>query len=337
MIKKYFLIIFTNLLIPFFIYPFILETERTIWIPWTPDHTQLWENYELLDNSKSQFRRNEYFEDMQTLIQRDIHWETLCNLLTEHTGTTVLFPPLGFAILDKQNNELLGTIRFNLSSKNGYFSLGYGLKTSARYQKLGSEIGQYIIQLINLYYQYPIPTLKKGISKSTFMAEWYKQAKQQDVDFAKLLDYFDKNPTTLQGLTACVDITNQSSLNILYRNGMKPIEIECTKYYVEKEPHFYCFAFLLLYPCNDFPEKNYFESVAQDILSRNSNRIQYVETLLKNIFHISHNWCYLSLNRKEKSQLKLVQAKIISTEFLSDITSRLQEIQKYEPPYCFIQ
>ena len=39
-----------------------IETERTLLIPWTIDHSREWEIIELQDNEPSYFCRNDYFE-----------------------------------------------------------------------------------------------------------------------------------------------------------------------------------------------------------------------------------------------------------------------------------
>ena len=314
-----------------------LETNHTRWVPWTTEHTQLWENYELLDESPSQFRRNEYFEDMQTLVQRDNNWHIFSTLLYAHTKATLIFPSLGFAIFEKENNELLCAIRFNLSSTVGYLSLSYGLKESARHKKLGTEIANLAFKLIDHYIASPFVSLKKDMSKNMFMQEWYEQGKLQKPNFDKLLDFFEKTPTALQGLTASVDIINPASLVILHRNGMQPVEIECAKYYVHEGVNFFCFNISLIYPAIVDLNQEYINNLMLNILSRDQNQIDLTHNFLKNIFNITPDWLYLSLNREKKADLKLVQSKLISSTFLSDITIQVKTIQRCEPPYCFIQ
>jgi len=315
-----------------------LETDHTRWVPWTIEHTQSWEHYELLDKSPSQFRRNEYFEDMPTLIQRDTNWQIFSNLVHAHTETTPIFPSLGFAILEKENNELIGSLRFKLSSTKGYLSLSYGLKESVRHKKLGTEIAHLIFKLIDYYVGHPFISFKKNLCKGMFMQEWYEQGKLPNPNFNKLLDFFEKTPIKLHGLTASVDIINPASLVILYRQGMQPIEIECAKYYVHEGPNLFCFNITLAYPAITLGlNQEYINNLVLNILSRDQNRITLAENFLKNIFNVTPEWIYLSLNREEKANLRLVQSKLISSTFLSDITIQVKTIQRCEPPYCFIQ
>lgn len=312
------------------------ETERTFWVPWTLEYTALWEEYECSDLSPAHFRRNDYFEDIPTLLQRDTHWQTFCSLLAEYTKTSPIFPALGFAIIDKETRELLGIVRLKLSTRAKYLSLGYGLKPSARHQKLGSEIAAHVIKLINMHYQTPISTLKETVTKDMFMESWYEQGKQEKPDFNMLLNFFDENPAPLEGLTAFVNIINQPSLNILYNHGMDAVEVECSKYYLKQEPHLFSFSVLLLYPTNK-PTNKVIDLLVHDLLSRDMIRIEQTESILKHNFHIPAHWNYLKLNREEKAQLKLVYAKVIEVESLDDISMLPKTIHTYESPYCFVK
>ena len=301
-----------------------------IWVPWTIEHTQLWEEYEQEDSAISYFRRNEYFEDMQTLLQRDAHWHTFCDLLHKKINSSCIFPSPGFAILDKQTHELLGTIQLKLSSRTGYLSLSYGLKKTVRDQKLGSEIAFHIKKIIDLNLSSYIPTLKQNVSKNMFMAEWYEQGKQEQPNFDTLLDFFESEPILLKGFNAFVDINNQPSLAILHHIGIQPVEIECTMYHVTQDLTIFCFSILLSYPTVTEPYNEYINTMIHDILSRDAHRIQQAQLLLQELFKIPSHWQYLALNREEKKHLKYVQSKSVSTLLLSDVNLQIKTIDLHE-------
>ncbi len=325
----------------FFLYTIVtavhLETDRTLWIPWTLEHTQQWEYIEQDDSTMSQFRRNEFFENIQTLIQRDSNWEIFCTLLQKKTDSAIIFPCLGFAILDKISNELIGAIRFNFSSTKGYVTLSYGLKESVRHQKLGHEVAALAIKLIHESIGLPFASFKTGIAKSVFMAEWQEQGKLAKPNFNALLQLFDENTISLKGLTAFVDLINQPSLAILLKHGMQAAEVECSKYYLHEEPNLYCFNILLIYPATTTYNQEYIDDLMSDILSRDNTLIQNTHDLLKTTFSIPQDWVYLNLNRDEKALLKLVQSKIITTTFLSSVKVKIKTTQVCEFPYCFVQ
>jgi len=316
MLKKYiiFIIIFlcTQLL-----YAMTIETERTLWVPWTPEHTQLWETYEQQDTSTSNFRRNEYFEDMQTLIQRDKNLDILYNLLSEHTRTSFIIPSLGFAILDKKTNELIGTTLFKLSSKKEYLSVSHSLKHSIRCKKFGSEVVAQIVSFINTYKESPIPTLKEKNTKEMFTTAWHEQGKQEKPNFDTLLNFFEKKTIYLKGIFVYIDSINHPSLAIAHNNNIQVDEIECNIYHVHEGPNFFSFNIVLVYPSLTNSHNEY-NIVVQNLLSKDNTRIQYTYNVLKKMFNIPSDWIYISLTRDEKKYLNLIKTKYISTLLLSD-------------------
>jgi hypothetical protein len=327
-------IIITQPLISNFDY---VETTRTYWTPWTTQHSQQWEECELSDSTVSHFRRNEYFEDITTLTQRDSHWNTLCNLLNNHCGASFIFPHLGFAIFDKINNSLIGTIRFKPSSKAGYLSFGYGLRQDVRHQKLGAEIIEKIINLTHQSIGLPIATLKKEVSKNNFMAQWHKNGNKKEINFDNLLELFDKHPTSLCGIIGSVDMRNQGSLSILIRNKMQPTEIQCSKYYLENGSHLFAVDFSCTYPISQEYTTPTLEALITNILSRDAIRIEDAENRLKEIFNIPDDWGYLALSRAEKAELRL-KATIESTAFFSELNAIKKISSHYHlPPYCFVK
>ena len=314
-----------------------IETERTIWQPWTVEHSQQWEEIELRDESISHFRRNEYFETMDELTIRDKNWLLLSDYIHEHLDNNVIFPDLGFAIIRKADHELIGTIRIKLNNKQGYFSFGYGLRHDMHNQKVGQEIIKTLTTLSDTLIKLPITTFKDGISKDLFMRGWYVQGKKEKPDFAQLLSYFSEQTQPFQGIIAAVSLNNQASLAVLIRNGMQPFEIECEKYYLNNNKNLYSFDFLLQDPSQQEYTQQTIKNLTTDILSRDQDCIDQAENKLKELFNIPSNWKYLQLCRAEKARLKtMVQS--ISVTLYSDInnTKNLTS-QTHYPPYCFIK
>lgn len=316
--------------------PTPLETERTYWVPWTPEHTAQWELLEQEDTSISFSRRNEFFEDVHTLVQRDTHWNTFCNNLYKNNKMNIPFNGFEFAIIDKQNNDLLGFLKLNFIKKQHYLTLSYGIKQPARDKKLGHEIVALAIQLINQNSETGVISLKKDISKEMFWAKWYEQGKKETPDFDALLYFFEKTPVAIKGLLAAVDIINQPSLNLLVRYGMQPIEIVCSHYYLQERTNLFDFDIILAYPATPENNNERINQLTQNILSRDTQRIDNAYSFLKNTFNIPEDWQYYALNRQEKQQLQLMQSTHITTQF-SDVKNRIKSLEVYAPPYCFVQ
>jgi len=314
-----------------------IETARTYWTAWTIQHSQQWEQFELSDATVSHFRRNEYFEDTKSITLRDSNWISLCQYIESNNNNAFIFPPLGFAIFDKLNNNLIGTIRFKPSNKAGYLSFGYGLIEAVRHQKLGAEIIEKVIFIVNQSIGLPIATLKKEISKNNFMEQWHIHGNKENINLNSLRELFDKNTTSLQGIIGSVDMRNQGSLSLLIRNKMQPTEIQCSKYYLENNTHLFAIDFSCIYPISKEYTTPTLETLIENILSRDLIRIKDAENRLKEIFNIPDNWDYLALSRAEKAELKLT-ATIESTAFFSELNA-IKKISSYYhlPPHCFIK
>jgi len=210
-----------------------LETARTTWVPWTADHSLEWEHKEKNDPNLGLFRRNQFFESPETLIIRDNNWKTLYTRLRNQTNTPRIFPDLGFAILDKTNNNLIGIVRFKTSERPGYLKLSYGFVPEIRNKKFGNEIMQKTIELVEKHINTPIVQWKKTSTKHTFHETWFCEGKKTSPHFNDLVELFDDTPTPLKGITASVDIINYPSIALLAKYGMQAIELECTKHYLE--------------------------------------------------------------------------------------------------------
>ena len=103
-------------------YCHIIETERTVWYPWTVAHSQEWELIEQQDTTISHYRRNDYFESMEELLTRDRNWLTLVDRARVHLGTDIIFPDLGFAIIHKVSQKLIGIITLKISDLKRHLS-----------------------------------------------------------------------------------------------------------------------------------------------------------------------------------------------------------------------
>jgi len=314
-----------------------IETERTIWQPWTIEHSQQWEKIELRDESISHFRRNEYLETIDELIIRDKNWLLLSDYIHEHLDNNVIFPDLGFAIIQKIDHELIGTIRIKPNNKQGYFSFGYGLRHDMHNQKIGQEIIKALTILSDTLIKSPIITFKDGTSKDHFMKEWHIQGKKEKPDFAQLFSYFSQKTQPFQGIIGTVSMNNQASLAVLIRNGMQPFEIECEKYYLDNNMNLYSFDVLLQYPSQQDYAQQTFTKLVTNILSRNQNLIDKAENKLKELFTIPSDWKYLQLSRAEKAQIKTI-VQSVSVMLYSEINQTKNiTSQIYYPPYCFIK
>lgn len=314
-----------------------IETERTIWQPWTPEHTREWETIEQLDTSIPYFYRNDFLETMDELIQRDTHWLTLCSQIESSIGAMLLFPPLGFAIINKINNQLIGTVRMKLCNTPGQLSFGFGLHPDMRNQHFGREILDKLIHLVSKSFTLPIAQFKQGITKQIFMDEWYYQGKQSIPDFDYLLSFFDTQSCPFKTLIGSVDIMNPASLSVLLRNNMEPFNITCDKYIIDKDLVSFSCNFLFRYPAQNHTANTYVKSLVADMLSKNSERIHNALQFIYQHFAIPAHVQYLSRKQSEKaffnSHERIALAITVTHPDITKTTIR----QKYYPPHCFIK
>ncbi len=329
------------LLLLFFIshtsYCHVLETERTIWLPWTIEHTQQWEGFESNDHEVAHFYRNDFLEPINELIQRDSHWLTLCDKIQSSIGAMMLFPHLGFAIINKLNNKLIGTVRMKLCNTPGELSFGFGLRPGLRNQHFGREILQQLIHLINQSIDLPIAQFKPGITKQAFMEEWHLEGKKTEPDFDHLFSFFHTESHPFKTLIGSVDIMNPSSLSVLIRNKMQPYSIVCSKYIIDKNTKFFSCDFLLQYPAKMHNSKPSCENLIPDMLSRNPQRINNALQFIHECFTVPTNCEYLSVSRTKKVLFK-PEEKIVSTlSFTNSDTVKRLVSQSYYPPHCFMK
>ena len=318
-----------------FIFSNVIETERTEWILWTSEHTQAWEEIESRIPGHSYFRRNDYFETIDELVTRDNNWAKLCNHIYMHYGQHILFPDLGYAIIRKSDQKLIGTIRIKMSNKVGYLSFGYALIPEVHNQKFGQEIIHTFIQLIDEYIGKPMIWFKQDIDRSIFMTAWKTEGKKDFPDLDFLFSFFSPHPESLQGVIASVDAYNQPSLVTLLKNGMRPCVIECEKYIFDDHPNLFTFDFFLEYPSQNSDVATHLEPLLDDILSRDITRIMHAHNTLKTIFNIYDDWDYLQLSRAEKSLLNPVYKITLTTTQLDTI--KKMGLKTYIPPYCFVK
>lgn len=314
-----------------------IETERTLWQPWTIEHTQEWETIEQLDISIAYFYRNDFLEAMDELIQRDSHWLTLCTKIESNIGTMMLFPPLGFAIIDKIHNKLIGIIRMKLCNTPGQLSFGFALRPDMRNQHLGREILSKLIQIVNTFFTLPIARFKQGITKQMFMNEWYYQGKQSTPDFDHLLSFFDTQPYPFETLIGSVDIMNPASLSVLLRNNMEPFSIVCHKYIIDESTVSFSCDFLLRYPAQHYTTNTNIKDLVADMLSRDSERIDNTLQFMYQNFEIPPHAHYLSLKQTEKALFNPQEKIVLAMTFTHSDTTRTTTAQRYYPPYCFIK
>lgn len=317
---------------PFTLHPQI-ETERTIWTAWTIEHSKEWEIIEQNDTTASYFRRNEYFESMDELIRRDYNWLQLCKYMQDQYPEKIFFPNLGFAIIRKADQELIGTLRIKFSNQSGAVSFGYGLRPEARNEKFGQEImiafSKYIDQLITHH----AITLKQD--KNIFMAEWYEQGKKEQPNFEHLASFFNPQPQQLEKMIGAVDGKNPASLVILMRNSWQPFSLECDKYIHRPDNRYISYDFLLQYPSNENNSCEKVEELAYDIISRNTIRIEDAYHHIIQLFHIDSSWKEVMFSRAEKAILQPVER----TSSFYDCSTVIKGIisRTYYPPYCFIE
>lgn len=325
-------ILFSYFLFISLISAYPIETERTIWIPWTIEHSQEWEIIEQNDTSASYFRRNEYFESMDELIRRDSNWLKLCKYIQNQHKEEIFFPDLGFAIIRKTDQKLIGSLKVKLSNQSGIVSFGYGLRPEVRNEKLGQEIISTFISYIHTIIGKSILSLKND--KSIFMAEWYNEGKKEEPNLEHLASFFSSDTQSLKNVIGSVDTQNPASLAILIRNFWQPISLACDKYICEHNEQYVCYDFLLRYPSNSNESCEKVELLAYDMLSRNEARIQAAYQRIEQLFHIDNSWKYPALSRAEKAVLQPVEKKS-SFYDCSTIKSILERC--YYPPYCFIE
>lgn len=314
----------------------VLETERTIWLPWTIEHTEQWENFESNDHEVAHFYRNDFLEPMDELARRDSHWLTLCNKIQSSIGAMMLFPHLGFAIINKINNKLIGTVRMKLCNTPGQLSFGFGLCPNLRNQNFGKEILQQLIHLTNQSIGLPIAQFRPGITKQAFMEEWHLEGKKTEPDFDHLLSFFHTEPYPFETLIGSVDIMNPSSLSVLMRHHMQPYSIVCSKYIIDKKTAFFSCDFLLQHPAKTYISKISCENLVPDMLSRNPQRIDNALLFIHEHFAIPPHCEYLSVSRTKKALFK-PEEKIVSTLSFTSSDTVKRTISHYYSPYCFIE
>jgi RimJ/RimL family protein N-acetyltransferase len=311
------------------------ETARTYWIPWTTEHTRIWEIHEQHDTSVSHSRRNEFFEDMETLVQRDAHWITLYNQAYERLHATPIIPALGFAICDKSSGELIGTVRLFTTHRQGYLTLSYGLTPSARNHRFGSEIIQELMVLIKESHGTPIIRFTTLDAAHSFWDAWYPQGKQATPDFDHLISFFSLQTAPLRGITASVDTHNPASLAILLKNNMQPVEIECTQYYFSADASLrFGLDIKLMCPVSDITVHHSLQQLAHDIVSKNNDAIEAAYATLKRLFGIEDEWIYLLLTRTEKAALRLYQYTVTTARFSERISTTKRSYHGYRCPFA---
>jgi len=295
-----------------------IETERTYWKNWTLEDSRVWEEIEQNEDSISFFRRNDYFDPLEDLIKRDRNYLEMSRIICEQYSLNCFLPPLGFAIFNKADDRLIGTIRFKLTDKKGYLSIGYGLSQAARNQKFGNEVMTKLLELFHLSINQPIIALNDSFDRNDFTAEWYEQSVKDNPDFSTLFSYIDKNSTFFKGVIACVDFYNPASISLLMRNGMIPIEVECVQYVRSNAPNLFRFDIFFMFPSD---RENYNEKLMElitDVLSRDSVRIKKREESLRTIFSIPMQSEYLHYTRKEKEHF-FHEEKSTTAIILSDL------------------
>lgn len=311
-----------------------IETERTIWMPWTTEHTQQWEIIEQQDLAISHFRRNEFFEDINDLVKRDANWLQLRKHMIAAHNNTLFFPDLGFAILRKSDQLLIGIIRTKLSGKGGIFNFSYGLRPEVRNDKFGQEIIKAFTHYIDQLLTTSAVTFKQGIDKNTFVATWRTEGIKEQPDFDYLASFFDTQPQPLQKIIGSVDAQNPASLAVLLRNSMQPFALDCDKYICADGKHYFSYDFLLQYPATTPHPCDPVEQLTCDILSRDEARIQSAHHHFNQLFHVGSSWDYMLLSRSEKENLQLIQ----KNSLRYDCTATKNIISKtYYPPYCFVR
>lgn len=315
-----------------FTFPYsCIETERTLWVPWTIEHTKEWETTEQKNTAPSLCRRNDYFETNDALIMRDANWLKLCNYIHEMYGDTI-FPDLGYAILRKTDQQLIGTIRLKLNNQTS-MSFTYGLRPEVHNCKFGQEIIKAFLTFIDHYIGSSMIAFKDGINKTIFMAEWRKEGKKENPDFTHLISLFELG--ICEKIIGSVDIKNQASLAILMRNNMQPFNIECAKYTCDDNNNLFAFDILIRYPHDDCMIQPNIEQFIADLLSRDQHRIEQVHNTLKTLFNIPNHWTYMQLTLGQKAVFTPLCKTMI---LLSDINTIKRAItHAYYPPYCFVR
>lgn len=313
-------------------YSHIIERERTIWIPWTLQHSYEWEIIEQNDTTISHFRRNEFNEDINTLIIRDNNWLLLCKHIADKYGSSVLFPNLGFAIMRKTDRMLIGTIRIKLNTQPGTLKFSYGLRPEVRHNKYGQEIMKAFTIYLDNIIGMPILTLK--VDKNSFTVEWLTEGIKKNPDFDYLASLFQEYTYPLKIIIGSVDIHNAASLAILMRNSMQPFAVECNKYIFTSNSPLFNYDFLLRYPTQNSNACYEIENLATDIISRDNLRIQSAYHCFSELFNIGQDWHYAFLSRTEKAILQPIKKN--SSRY--DCTGRknITSLTLY-PSYCFIE
>jgi len=314
-----------------------IETERTILLPWTLEHTCTWEKIEQEDTAPSEFRRNQHFESLDQLCLRDKNWLELRKKLLSLHNNTIIFPDLGFAILRKTDQELIGIICTKTNDSPGCMSFGYALRPEIRSCKFGQEVIKAFTAFIATSITSPTLAFKTNIDKAMFIEKWKDEGKKENPDFDQLISFFEEQPVPLQKMIACVNVKNPASFAILMRNGMQPFEVECEKYIVDNSRNYFVFDVLLQYPSNQHDSREKIEALAADILSRDQNRINQAYDKLKELFNIADDSIYMQMSFAEKAVFKPL-SKMVSSTLLSevDITKTIKW-RTYYPPYCLIR
>lgn len=302
---------------------FIVETDRTLWMAWTIEHTQEWELIESQDATPSFFRRNEFFEDNDLLIVRDTNWLRFIEYMQSRCNKNIAIPPLGFAILDKKDKQLIGTILLKIHDDTHSLGFGYALIPQARQQRLGQEIVSAFIMFIETIMESNILALKEGYTKAMFMAAWHQEGIKQESDFNYLASFFDTDSSCLRKIVAYVDILNPASLKTLINNHFQATEIVYTDYSFARE-HRFTLDIFLEYPPNCLT-KSPLDPYIDAILSRDQNRIDETFTCLKNYFQIPDTYNYLKASRLVKANLKPLSKVIKSTRDLCNRSKRNNE------------
>lgn len=328
------IILFTLLLISSLSNTIIIETERTILIPWTIEHTQKWEIIEQNDDAPSFYRRNTYFESIDELIKRDTNWLRLHDHIHHPWNEKIIFPDLGFAIIRKSDNELIGTIRMKTKDHLGVLSLSYILRPDIRGNKFGQEIIKAITLYINNLLETPMICFKDEKSKDTFFDAWFIQGLNENLDLHYLATFFSDIPQPLKKITASVNAHNPASIAILLHSGLQPFALGCNQYIFAHDEKTFSYDFVLQYPADVTMKSEMIESLMYDFLSKDEARINNSDNFLKDLFHVPSDALYLQQSRAEKATLRPI-FKI--TSYFDEVMTR--KIIRWEQacPHHFVE
>ena len=308
-----------------------IETERTVLIPWTIEHTQEWEIIEQNDDAPSFYRRNTYFENMDDLLRRDTNWLRLHDHIHHLWNEKIIFPDLGFAIIRKIDDQLIGTIRMKAKDHLGVLSLSYVLRPDIRGNKFGQEIIKAITLCIDNLLETPMICFKDEKSKDEFLDAWFIQGLKENPDLPYLATFFSDAPQPLKKITASVNAHNPASIAILLHNGLQSFALGCDQYIFAHDEKTFSYDFVLQYPADATMKSEMIESLVYDFLSKDEARINNSDNFLKDLFHVPSDALYLKQSRAEKATLRPVFT--ITSYFDEMMTRKIIRWKQAASPY----